>query len=176
MYTGSIEKDDITHRDLKKGFIVYDTDLPKDPTYGQSQFVEYPGCRPMISITGSLKEIREGISKLDKKDEGASVRVVFNGNTKESHDYHLALESLREEIKQKVQPVHLLTEQKVIDQEKEDKGKEIEQKIVETGHMTEEEVMEVIWDILKEQVDEEESKILYAMAEEIRKEAKEIAK
>jgi len=176
MYTGSIEKDDVTHRDLKKGFVVYDTTLPKDPKYGQSQFIEYPNCRPMIAISGSLKDIRKGIENLDKKDKGASVRVIFEGNTKEAHDYNLALETIRNEIQLKVQPVHLLTEQKIVDKEKEDKGKEIEQKIIETGHMTEEEVMEVIGEILKEQVDEEEYKILYKMAQEIRKEAKEIAR
>jgi hypothetical protein len=176
MYTGSIEKDDITHRDLKKGFVVYDTDLPKDPKYGQSKFIEYPGCRPMIAISGSLKDIRKGINSLDKKDQGASVRVIFKGDTKQSHDYHLALEGLRQEIRKKIKPVHLLTEQKIVDKEKEDKGKEIEQKIVETGHMTEDEVMEVIGEILKEQVEEEEYKILYEMAKEIRKESKEVSR
>ena len=54
-------------------------------------------------------------------------------------------------------------------------AKEIEKKIIETGHMTEEEVMEVIGEIIKEQVDEEEYKVLYSMADEIRKDAKEIA-
>jgi exonuclease SbcD len=176
MYTGSIEKDDITHRDLKKGFVVYDDTLPKDPKYGKSQFVEYSGCRPMIAISGSLKDIRKGIETLDKKDQGASVRVIFKGNTKEAHDYHLALETLRQEIRTKIQPVHLLTEQKVVDKEAEQKGKEVEQKIIETGHMTEDEVMEVIGEILKEQVEEDEYKILYEMAKEIRKEAKEIAR
>jgi DNA repair exonuclease SbcCD nuclease subunit len=175
MYTGSIEKDDITHRDLKKGFIVYDTSIAKDPKYGQSRFVEYPGCRPMISISGSLKDIKEGIDKLDKDQEGAAVRITFSGSTKEANDYHLALENLREEVRKKIKPVHLLTEQKIVDEESEKRGKEVEQKIIETGHMTEKEVMEVIGEIIKEQVDEEEYKILFSMAQEIRKEAKEIA-
>lgn len=176
MYTGSIEKDDITHRNLKKGFVVYDTELPVDPKYGKSKFVEYPNCRPMVSISGSLKNIRDGVEKLDKKDKGAFVRVTFQGNTKESHDYNLALEGIREEIRKKVHPVHLLTEQKVVDKEQQKKGEDIEQKIVENGHMTEDEVMEVIGEIIKEQVDEEEFKILYEMAKDIRKSAKEIAR
>jgi len=176
MYTGSIEKDDITHRDLKKGYVVYDTDLPKDPKYGQSKFVEYPNCRPMIAISGNLQEIRDGIDNLDEKDQGASVRIIFRGDSVEANGYHLALDSLREEVKKKLKPVHLLTEQKIKDKAKEEKGKEIEQKIVETGHMTEEEVMDTIFEIVKEQSEESEHKILCDMALEIKKEAKEVAK
>jgi exonuclease SbcD len=176
MYTGSIEKDDITHRDLKKGFVVYDTGLPKDPKYGTCEFVEYPNCRPMIAISGSLKEIRKGIEDLDEDSKGASVRVIFKGDKKDSHDFHLALEDIRTSIRKKVKPVHLLTEQKLTDKEGEKKGKEVEKKISETGHMTEDEVMGVIGDILKELVDEEEYKNLYDMAKEIRKESKEIAR
>ena len=176
MYTGSIEKDDVTHRDLKKGFIVYDDSFAEDPKYGKSKFIEYPGCRPMVAISGSLKEIREGIDELSKKDQGASVRIVFQGDTKEANSYHLALEDLREEVRKKIKPVHLLTDQIIVDKEKEDKGKEIEKKIIETGHMTEDEVMEVIGEILKEQADEEEYKVLIEMAQEIRKDAKEVAR
>jgi exonuclease SbcD len=175
MYTGSIEKDDITHRDLKKGYVVYDTDYPHDKKYGQCKFIEYPNCRPMVSITGSLKEIQEQVNKLDENDKGAAVRVVFKGSAQEANDYHLALEGIRKTINKKVKPVHLFDAQKITEGENEKKGKEIEQKIVETGHMTEEEVMEVIGEMLKEQVDEEEYLIIYAMAEEIRKDAKEVA-
>jgi len=176
MYTGSIEKDDITHRDLKKGYVVYDTELPKDPKYGKSEFIENPNCRPMISISGSLKDIRAGIESLDAKDKGAAVRVTFKGDVKEAHEYHLAIEGIRKEIKSKVNPVHLLTEQKVEDKEQKKKGKEIEQKIIDTGHMTEDEVMDVIGGILKEQVEEKEFAVLLEMAKDIRKSAKEIAR
>jgi len=175
MYTGSIERDDMTHRNMDKGYIVYDTELPKDPKYGQSKFVEYPNCRPMISLAGSLKEIREAVTMLDDKDEGAAVRILFKGNPKESHDFHLALESIRYDIRKKLKPVHLFDAQEIVEEEKEKQGKEIEQKIIETGHMTEDEVMDVIGEIIQEQVDEKEYKILYKMAEEIRKDAKEVA-
>lgn len=175
MYTGSIEKDDITHRDTKKGFVVYDTNLPKDPKYGTSRFIEYPYCRPMVSISGSLKEIRDGIEKLDSNNQGAFVKILFEGDIKEANDFHIALESLRNDIRKKVQPVHLIDAQNIIEKDKEDKGKEIEEKILETGHMTDDEVMEVVGEIIKEQVDEEEYKIIYKMAEDIRKEAKELS-
>jgi hypothetical protein len=122
-----------------------------------------------------LKEIQEQVSKLDENDKGAAVRVVFKGSAQEANDYHLALEGIRKTINKKVKPVHLFDAQKITEGENEKKGKEIEQKIVETGHMTEEEVMEVIGEMLKEQVDEEEYLIIYAMAEEIRKDAKEVA-
>ena len=102
--------------------------------------------------------------------------MTFQGDTKESHDYNLALEGIREEIRKKVHPVHLLTEQKVVDKAQQKKGEDIEQKIIETGHMTEDEVMDVIGDIIKEQVDKEEYKVLYEMAKDIRKSAKEIAR
>jgi len=176
MYTGSLEKDDMTHRDSSKGFVVYDTEYDDDPKYGKSKFIEYPNCRPMISITGSLKEIREKVQNLDSNQKGASVRVVFKGNSKEADAFHLALEDIRSEIKEKVSPVHLFDAQNIIEKEKEEKGKEIEQKIIETGHMTEEEVMEVISEIIKEQTDEEEYELIYSMAKDIQKEAKEISK
>jgi DNA repair exonuclease SbcCD nuclease subunit len=173
MYTGSIEKDDITHRDLAKGFVVYDTEYPQDDVYGQCKFIEYPNCRPMVSITGGLKKIRKEVSELDKKDKGASVRIVFEGTAQEAQDYHLALEDIRESVKAKLQPVHLFDAQKISSVEEDKKAQELEQKIVEKGYMTEDEVMEVLGEILLEQVDdEEEHKLLVCMAKEIRKEAK----
>ena len=170
MYTGSIEKDDITHRDLKKGFVVYDTDNTMEKDYGKSRFVEYPNCRPMISITGSLKEIMAGISKLDDKDKGAAVRVIFKGDPKEANAYHLALEDIRKEIKEKVEPVHLFDAQDVKIKDSEDSG--VEQKIIETGHMTEEEVMDVVGEIIKEFVEEDEFDSTFEMAKDIYKESK----
>lgn len=172
MYTGSIEKDDMTHRDLAKGFVLYDSTFPNDPKYGQSKFIEYPNCRPMISISGSLEDIWKGVNELDETKKNAAVRVVYEGDIKGSNDYHLALENIKSEIKKKIQPVHIFDAQDILDKEMADKGKEIEQKIVETGHMTEDEVMEVVGAILREKVAEDEYETMYSMAEEIRKEAK----
>ena len=176
MYTGSIERDNVTHRNLKKGFVVYDTDYDLDEKYGRSKFIEYPHCRPMVSITGSLNDIRDSLSNLNEKDHyQAAVKILFEGDIKESHSYHLALPSIISEIKEKIDPVHIMESQTIIDSEKEEAAKNMEEKIAESGHMTENDVMEVIYEIIKEQVPEDEYKEIIEIAEQIKKESKERA-
>lgn len=172
MYTGSIEKDDVTHKDLPKGFIVYDSTNEEIDQYGKSRFVEYPNCRPIVSLYGNLDQIKEGIEKLTDNESGASVRIFYEGDANGAKEFHLELDKLKESIKNKIQPVHMFDAQKITDTA-EEKGKQIEQKIIETGHMTEDEVMDTIEEILKEKNEESEFKILLEMAKDIKKEAKE---
>ena len=175
MYTGSVERDDITQRAQPKGFLLYDTEHPHAPDYGKVKFIEYPNCRPMISLSGSVKEIQAGIDKLTDEDKGAAVRIVYIGDRKGLNEFSLSIDGMRHEIRQKVQPVHIFDSQNVIDTEVEEKGRKLEQDIVERGHMSEDEVVEVVNDIIKDLVEESEVEILQKMAGEIRKEAKEIS-
>lgn len=173
MYTGSIEKDNVTHRNIKKGFVVYDTDYEEDVQYGRSKFIEYPNCRPMVSISGSLNEIRKSVDNLNKIEHNeAAVKILFEGNIKDSHSYHLALPNIIAEIKDKIDPVHIMESQSIVDEEKAEAAKNMEEKIAESGHMTESDVMDVIYEMIKEQVDENEYKEIVAIANQIKKEAK----
>jgi DNA repair exonuclease SbcCD nuclease subunit len=174
MYTGSIERDNVTHRELKKGFVVYDTNYEDGGDYGTSRFVEYPNCRPMVLLSGSLGEIREGVDKIDaKRHDQAAVKIVFEGDSKEAHNYHLALPNLISEIKEKIDPVHIADSQKIQDTDSDEAAKKMEEKIADSGHMSENEVMNVICEIIKEQVEEGDYDEVIKMAKEVRKEAKE---
>jgi DNA repair exonuclease SbcCD nuclease subunit len=174
MYTGSVEKDDITQREQPKGFVVYDTEVCKDAEYGKVRFVEYPHCRPMVALSGSVKDIQAGIDKLTDDDMGAAVRIVYMGDTKGLNEFSLSIDDMRHQIRQKIKPVHIYDSQKVTDTETVEKGKKLEQDIIERGHMSEDEVVDVVNSIIAELAEEDEISTIQQMALEIRKEAKEV--
>lgn len=174
MYTGSVEKTDLSEKDQKKGFIFYDSDKLSEPPYGKCRFIEYPHCRPMIEFKGNITQIQKAIDNTDDEEKGGNqpiVRLVFVGNKSELDDFASGLETLKARIKEKLKPIYVYHIQKVTDEEEQSKATAIEAEILEKGHMSSDDVIDVVNEIIDERVsDEEESKILKSLSLEIYKE------
>ncbi len=174
MYTGSIEKTDMSEIEQLKGYVVYDDDRNYDSKMGKTYFVEYTKCRPMIEIKGNCETIIDSVSKLPKGMDGAIVKISFEGDRKELVDFSISLDSIRENIKRQVDPIHVFSQQKIIDNitNKIDSSEiEAEDAILEKGHLDEELVMKVVEEIIGEkETDGIEKKILVDLAKSIYKE------
>jgi len=174
MYCGSIERTDMTEIDQKKGFIVYDDSANEVANMGKCKFIEYPSCRPMIELRGNIKEIGEALDSLPNNLASAIVKISFVGNNNELMDFSLRLEETKRKIRQKINPIHMFGEQKVIDEEQEKEAAEIETSLVEKGHIDEVVVLGTINDMIREkESSKEEQDILIKMSGDIYKEATE---
>ena len=177
MYSGSIERTDISEAGQSKGFIVYDSEAPEKGKMGKCRFIEYPNCRPLVKIQGNMSEIETQFNKTDESDKGAIIKISFKGNSEELMSFSLGMENLKKKIKSKLDPVHVFTQQKVIDAEEEEKATKLEEEIQERGHVSNSDVLDVVGEMIKEKVKEEdEIKELLKMADDVYKEAMEGAK
>jgi len=151
MYTGSIEKTDMSEIGQAKGYVVYDDDRAYDEKTGKTYFVEYANCRPMIELKGNAQSIIEAITKLPDGMDGAIVKISFEGDRKELVDFSIALDSIRSTIKDKVDPVHMFSQQKIIEANVIDKSEsKLEDAIFEKGHLDEDLVMKVVEELISE--------------------------
>lgn len=154
MYTGSIEKTDISELDQSKGYIVYDDENESDEKMGKARFVEYMKCRPMIDLQGDISQIYSQFNKIDyNKHKGAIVRIKFTGDKSKLLDFSVALDEFKKTINHKVDPVYIYTEQDVEEsKETEDKRKatELEIEILGHGHLNEELVLKVVEELISE--------------------------
>ena len=175
MYSGSIERTDISECDQIKGYVVYDDDNVVDPNMGKVRFVEYPKCRPMIDLRGNSQELLKAVNDLPTKGvRGAVVRITFVGTHKELVDFSAILDDLQKQIRNKVQPVHMYAEQKVIDDVQEKAVSQVEEELIDKGHLNEELVLKVVEEMIAEkEPDPEEQKALIAIAQDIYKETME---
>lgn len=166
LYPGSIEKSDLSESNDKKGFVTYDTILKKH------EFIEYPNVRPMIDISGNLKEINEQIDRLGDDSKGAIIRITAKGNLQEISEYEIAQHEVSKKLKNKVDPIYIKSRNKIVDLETEKKAQIVEKEIQENGHITEKEVIDVVKSMISGiEQDEEECKILCELAEDIYKTA-----
>jgi len=174
MYCGSIEKTDMTEIDHKKGFVVYDDKIVENSPMGKCKFIEYPNCRPMLELKGNIKQIENTLDAVPKGFKGAIVKISFVGNNNELMDFSLGLEEIKRKIRQKINPIHVFHEQKVIDEEEDKEAMEIEETILGEGRINEVVVLGTINDMIKErEVIKEEQDILIQMSTDIYKEATE---
>jgi DNA repair exonuclease SbcCD nuclease subunit len=151
MYTGSIEKTDMSEIGQAKGYVVYDDDRDYDEKIGKTYFVEYTNCRPMIELKGNAKSIIDAITKLPEGMDGAIVKISFEGDRKELVDFSIALDSIRSSIKDKVDPVHMFSQQKIMGDNQIDKSEsKLEDAVFEKGHLDEELVMKVVEELISE--------------------------
>ena len=173
MYTGSIEKSDMSEIDQKKGFVVYDSEMAESPRMGTCKFIEYPNCRPMIELKGTLLEMHEQLNALDtsdKKYDAAIVKIAFVGDSVQLSSFAEGLEGLKREIKQEANPVHMFHTQKVANIEESEEASSIEQEIMDRGNLTNDDVLDVVSAMICErESDEDEQKVLLALAEDIYK-------
>ena len=155
MYTGSIEKSDMTEIKQVKGFVLYDSDEEKIDKYGKCRFIEYPNCRPIIEMKGTLTSIRKEFSELDHSQyQGAIVKITFNGTTEEQTDFSAGLEGFKREVKAEIDPIHLFHFQAVKDPEQDLMVSELEKEIMNKGHLSDQDVIDVVKEIIKERIED----------------------
>jgi DNA repair exonuclease SbcCD nuclease subunit len=150
MYTGSIEKSDMSEMDQKKGFILYDTDATEKGNMGKCVFIDYPHCRPMIELKGTLREIEEQFKENGKDKKGAIVKVTFIGNNDELTAFSIGFESFKKKMRDTIDPVHVYSQMKVIDDEENNAASALEQEILDRGHVQSDDVIDVVGDLIAE--------------------------
>ena len=169
-YVGSIEKGDMNEIKQPKGFMVFDSEGETIKDYGKSRFIEYPNCRPMLEIRGTIQEIRNKFGSLDySKYMESIVKLVFFGNKRDFLDFASGIESLKKEIQEKLNPIHIFTHNPhPHDKNEEEKISELTKEIMEKGHITDEDVLTVIKEMITETVkDKEEQSKVSELAVEI---------
>jgi DNA repair exonuclease SbcCD nuclease subunit len=123
-YIGSLEKGDYSEKNQKKGFAVYDdTIIPG--VHGQYYFVENTTCRPMIELEGTYDQMVKSFNE-QKEAKKALVNLNFEGNDKELLEYSIQLDDFKKKIENKFEPVYVITQQKVIDNEEEKEASQVE--------------------------------------------------
>ena len=173
LYTGSLEKTDISEIDQEKGFVLYDSDVVFDAKMKNCKFIPYTGCRPMIEIKGSVAEIQKCIINIDAdKMKNSVVKISFRGSPSELSDFSIQLEAIKSQIISKIDPIHIYHVQDVKDDEMDQKAKKVEQEILQKGHIDAQDVLDVVSEMIKNaEPDEEEQKHICALSMEIYNEA-----
>ena len=170
LYSGSIEKTDMSEAEQSKGFLVYDSEAEKTPRLGKCSFIEYPFCRPMVELKGTLSEIEQQVTNLTGNYKGAIVKISFVGNADELTAFSIGLEHLKNKLRTKYEPIHIYCKQKVLDEQEASQATAIEEEILERGHLSDRDVLDVVGEVIRESILEpEEQKATLAMAEDIYK-------
>jgi DNA repair exonuclease SbcCD nuclease subunit len=173
MYIGSLEKTDVSEVEEKKGFILYDSEMKEDPILGKCSFIENESCRPIVILSGTIENMENQLKKIDKSDN-AIVKIAFSGNSNELTSFSANIESLKRKLKDKIDPIHIIHTQDVKDEEESKKALDIEKNIIERGHIEIEDVLDVVNEMIKEKIsDNEEVLLLEKMAAEIYKDVRE---
>ena len=169
MYGGSCEKTDINEKDEKKGFLIYDSTAVIDPILGKARFIEYESCRPILDLEGTLAIMRDEFSKIDYSlYKEAIVRLTFKGKSPELLDFSVGLDAFKKEIEENICPVYMYNRQMVKDEEMEEKASAIEKQILDKGHLSETDILEVVKEMIGERItDEIEREEIIKLATEI---------
>ena len=161
MYSGSIERTDITERDQDKGFILYDSDIEEIEGMGKCRFIKYPNCRPMIEIKGNLQDIKKKTEDLDSSLYNAPiVKVSFIGNKTEAMDYNSEYEEVSNVIKNKLNPIYFYDVKKITDDDLDKKATELEKEILDKGNLEEIDIINVVKEIIVEKEPENQEEVL----------------
>lgn len=173
-YTGSLEKTDMSEKDAKKGFILYDSENKTDSKFNNCKFIEYPNTRPMLEFKGNLQEIRKAIENIDQsKMQNSIVKLSFTGDKSELNDFAIKLDELKSQISKSIDPIHIYHIQKVTDKEQEQKALKIEREMLEKGQLEASDVETVVAEMIKErEQDPEEQKQILLLDKAIRDEVK----
>lgn len=171
MYTGSIEKSDVSEKDDKKGYVIYDDSKPFDKKMGYCEFIEYTGCRPIVELKGKAEDIKVQMSKLNKVD-GGIFKIKFEGSNKDLVDFSIALPEIKEELYSRYKAQYIFDEQNVINQEQKEEAEKIKLEIEEQGQIDESDVLKIIHGMIDEDgLEKEEKETLKNEARSIFKEA-----
>jgi DNA repair exonuclease SbcCD nuclease subunit len=171
MYSGSIERTDMSEANDEKGFVLYDSKLESIDLYGECRFIKYPYARPMIKISGSLSEIHKKIDFIDaKSNHGAIVQLEFIGTRSEHIDFDNAQSEILNRLKEKISPICIRRENVILDPEMVRQSELVEKEIKECGSVNNVTVINVVKEMIAErEPNEEERNILVNIAEEIYK-------
>jgi len=173
MYTGSIERTDFSEVDQDKGFIVYDSEEKEIEGMGRCRFIKYPNCRPMLELKGNIFSMQEQFSAINTADyQDAVVKLHFEGTSEELVDFSSHLEKFKKQIRHELKPIHLVSEQKVRDEEMEEEASELQQRILEQGHMSDDDILDMAKEMINERIkDAQSAKAVIELAEDIHQEA-----
>ena len=168
MYVGSIERADINEMGQKKGFVLFDDSLPESDKMGTCVFIEYPNCRPFVELRGNWNDIKNGAKAITDESKGAIVKISFIGNKSQLIECHANMQKLKDWLKKKIDPVHIMYEQNIIDEQDKKEATEMEQQILKTGKIDASDVLGVAIEMIDEtEKDLDENAALKTMANEI---------
>jgi DNA repair exonuclease SbcCD nuclease subunit len=169
LYTGSIERTDMSEIGESKGFVVYDSSKKEED---KIEFIEYPNCRPLIEINGTIGELNGAVDTFKEEDKNAIVKISFNGNKDQLVDFSVGLESLKEKIIEKTQAVHIYHEQNVVNEKEKEQANKIEKELEIKTEINNEDVIEAVEELIEDREKDEKHKLkLKQIANEIYKEA-----
>jgi len=169
MYCGSIEKSSFNEKEQDKGFVVYDSEVKEIENYGKSRFVKYPNSRTMLEFKGNLKSIYAAINEIDaSKYQGSIVKVYCVGSDEELMEFSVGLKELLKTVDNKFSPVYKLYGQKLIGSVGVSLADVLEQKVMDQGHIGNDDVIKVVEEMIKERfTNEKECKRALDLAHEI---------
>lgn len=168
MYSGSIERTDMTEANDEKGFLIYDSEMADNGKYGKCQFIVYPTPRPMVQLTGDYAEICSQVAKLDDSSKGAIVKIKFTGNDENRNEFDSNRKDLDKIIKDKINPIFIMKPQMSMAEDDKKELTEAEQDASDKEHLTDVEVINVVKEIIREKItDKDEVAALIALANEI---------
>lgn len=170
-YVGSPEKCNFAEKDHKKGFVVYDSDMPSG-SLGTCMFIEYTSCRPMVELKGNYDQIVKSALSYPPSTK-TLVKLFFVGNEQELLEYSIKLDDLKKRLQERFKPLYILPKQKLVNEEEEKEASQIEKEIMSNGHISDDDVKNVAEEGIKEkEKNPEEQIILIKMSNEIYEETK----
>lgn len=168
MYVGSIERADINEMGQKKGFVFFDDSMAATEKMGTSCFVEYPKCRPFLELRGNWNDIKNAAKAVDELSNGAIVKISFIGNKAQLIECHANMQRLKDWLKNKIDPVHIMYEQNITDEQDKKEATEMEEQIMKTGKIDASDVLNVALEMIDEtEKDISENAALKEMAKDI---------
>lgn len=172
MYPGSLEKTSFSEKDQSKGFVWFDSEAALNGNMGKCRFIEYPKCRPMLELKGNFIEIKDKFKNTDySKYKDAIVKITFTGTGTELIDISTNLESFKKEIRDILDPIHIDFINKSTNNEQVQAANSLEKEIMEKGHLSNDDVIGVVKEIVKERItDEKELALIIDLADEVYKE------
>lgn len=168
MYVGSIEKTDINEMGQKKGFLFFDDTMPESEKLGTCCFVEYPNCRQFLELRGNWNDIKNAAKSINETNNGAIVKISFVGNKEQLIECNANLQKLKDWLKKKIDPIHIMYEQDIIDEQDKKEASEMEEQIIKSGKIDASDVLTVAIEMIDEtEKDKSENELLKNMATEI---------
>jgi len=169
LYGGSVEKSDFSEIEQKKGFILYDSEVKEEGNLGKCRFIENTTCRPMMQLEGNFDAIRQQFASKDTSElQDCIVKIAFKGSPEELILFSSGLDNFKKELREKLNPIHIVTTQKVKNDVVEEEASLLEQEIMEKGHIETEDIMPIVSEILMERIqDQSEGEATVALAQEI---------
>ena len=153
IYGGSIEKSDFSEITQKKGFLWYDSEAEVEGQMGKCRFIEYPNCRPMMELNGTLDVVKKQLDKYNAKDyQDAMVKIVFEGTSDEKLIFSSGEEALKKDLRERLNPINIVTDYKLKNDDQKEAASKLEIAMLEKGHLGAEDIIEVAEEMLSNRI------------------------